>query len=360
MSPAGRKWTAAGTAPRVSVLMSVHNGARYLRDAVDSLLEQTFTDFELLVVDDASSDETPAILASYTDPRLCVLTHELNLGLTKSLNNALRESRGELIARQDADDRSHPSRLQKQVDFLDAHPELVLVGTGVRAMGPSGAVMRARVQHHAQTPLGVQWQLLFGNPFTHSSVMFRKAIVFGQLGGYDESYYYNQDFELWSRVAAEYGTCNLAEELVDCRVHSESIAGRRDAEVLTSRLENAKKNIGVQQRNVRRILGDGELAMQWPPLWTALNVSWLMDRPSHPRDALRLAAELRRQFTERYPQAKRDRDVALVYADVLWVIGRYLARSSPLLAATVLMRSAWLRFRGQRFAGGPKLVASTM
>jgi hypothetical protein len=117
-----------------------------------------------------------------------------------------------------------------------------------------------------------------------------------------------------------------------------------------SRLENAKKNIAVQQRNVRRILGDGELAAQWPPLWTALNVPWLLERPSNARDALRFAAELRRQFTELYPQAKQDRNVALIYADVLWAIGRYLTRSSPLVAAPVLMRSAWLRFRAQRFA----------
>ena len=340
----------AGTAPRVSVLMPVHNGARYLRDAVDSLLAQTFTDFELLVVDDASSDEAPAILASYSDPRLCVLTNDLNLGLTKSLNIALRESRGELIARQDADDRSHPQRLQKQVEFLDAHPELVLVGTGARLIDASGAVLRARKLHRAQTPLGVQWQLLFGNPFTHSSVMFRRAIILGRLGGYDEAYYYNQDFELWSRVAADYGSCNLAEELVDYRVHSESIAGRRDAEVLESRLENVKKNIAVQQRNVRRILGDSDLAARWPPLWTALSVAWLLKRPPNARDALRLAAELHQQFTERYPQAKQDRDVALIYADTLWAIGRYLTRSSPLVAAKVLLRSAWLRFRAQRFA----------
>jgi hypothetical protein len=342
--------TETATAPRVSVLMSVHNGARYLRDAVDSLLAQTFTSFELLVVDDASSDDTAAILASYSDRRLRVITNESNIGLTKSLNKALRESRGELIARQDGDDRSRPERLRKQVEFLDRHREVVLIGTGARTIDPSGALVRARMHHRAQTPLGVRWQLLFGNPFTHSSVMFRRAVVLDQLGGYDETYYYNQDFELWSRVIAGHDACNLAEELVDYRMHSESIAGRREAEVIESRIANVKKNIGVQQRNIRGLLGDEELAAQWPPLWTALSVPWLMERPPNARDALRLAAELRKRFTERYPQAKGDRDVSLVYADALWAIGRYLTRSSPFLSATVLARSAGLRLRARQLS----------
>jgi len=121
--------------PAVTVLMGVYNGELFVRDAIDSILAQSYRDFELLVVDDGSTDTTPAILASYDDSRLRVLRNEENIGLTRSLNRGLRAARGGLIARQDADDLSLPNRLARQVTFLESHPDVVLLGTQFVSLG---------------------------------------------------------------------------------------------------------------------------------------------------------------------------------------------------------------------------------
>ena len=115
------------TAPKVTVLMSVLNGEDYLREAIDSVLAQTFMDFEFLIIDNASTDMTPRIIASYSDSRIRVLRNDNVLTLTQSLNKGMRAARGDLIARLDADDLAMPERLEKQVRFLDAHPDVFLV-----------------------------------------------------------------------------------------------------------------------------------------------------------------------------------------------------------------------------------------
>src|SRR5260370_39130690 len=119
----------SATNPLVPVWLPVRNGGAHLEAALASVLAQTFADFELLVLDDGSTDATPEILRAMRDPRLRVVTHPQNLGLVPTLNRGLELARGELVARQDHDDVSHPARLQKQVDFFRAHPDHVLVGT---------------------------------------------------------------------------------------------------------------------------------------------------------------------------------------------------------------------------------------
>ncbi len=126
--------------PKVTVLLPVYNGARFLRQAIDSVLSQTWKDFELLVVNDGSTDGTAAILESYSDPRIRILSNVQNIGLTLSLNKGLQSARGEYIARIDADDIALPIRLEKQVSYLDQHPEVGLVATGVKVIDERGHV----------------------------------------------------------------------------------------------------------------------------------------------------------------------------------------------------------------------------
>ncbi len=214
--------------PAVTVLLAVYNGAALLRASVGSILAQTFTDFELLVVDDGSTDETPAILREYKDSRLRVVKNERNLGLTRSLNRGLAEARGKFIARHDADDLSDARRLEKQVAFLSQHPEVQLLGTCAWRISPEGRTTGPNdlpVTHDA-----IRWASVTDNPFLHTSVMFRRDCVLGEFRGYEERFAICQDFELWNRIAARYPVANLRARLVRMREHPSSMTRTQSAE----------------------------------------------------------------------------------------------------------------------------------
>ncbi len=207
--------------PRVTVLMAVYNGARHVAEALRSILGQTFEDFEFLVVNDGSTDETREIVQAHPDPRIRLIDNPCNLGLTRSLNRGLAAARGELIARQDADDISEPRRLARQVAFLDAHPDVALLGTWYRKIAADG-----RLRHGRRPPCGwteLRWALLFYCPLVHSSVMFRRRAVLQRVGSYDETFEYAQDYDLWQRVAAQLRAVNLAQPLVRLRIHPDSM-----------------------------------------------------------------------------------------------------------------------------------------
>jgi Glycosyl transferase family 2 len=206
---------AARTAPRVTVLMTVFNGERHLREAIDSVLGQSFGDFELLVVDDGSTDGTAGVLGAITDPRVRITRNATNIGLTRSLNSGLALARGMLIARHDADDVSEPDRLARQVAFLDANPDVALVGAAYRKIDERGAVLGDRM-----LPVDydrIRWVLHFYCPFVHSAVVFRAAVV-RAMGDYDDAFVYAQDYDLWSRLAVAHRVANLPDSLVRYRM----------------------------------------------------------------------------------------------------------------------------------------------
>jgi hypothetical protein len=201
--------------PKVTVLMAVYNGERFVREAIDSILSQTFQDFEFLIVDDGSTDRSREVILSYNDPRIRLLTNERNLGLTASLNRGLAEARGTYVARHDADDISEPTRLERQVACLDARADLALLGTWYRKIGEHGEFLGKRrlpVDH-----VRARWCLLFFCPFVHASVMLRRSLILERVGPYDESFAYAQDYDLWSRTAELLPVANLPEYLVRIR-----------------------------------------------------------------------------------------------------------------------------------------------
>lgn len=204
--------------PKVSVLMTVYNGARYLREAVESILNQTFTDFEFIIVDDGSTDETPAILDGYHDPRIVRLCNGRNLGLMRSLNRGLEVARGVYIARQDADDCSYLIRLEHQVAFLDAHPEVGLLGSAYDVMDAQGQVVD-RVAPPTDN-VTLQRMLVRHNRFCHGSIMMRRNLL-EQVGGYWEMPAV-EDYELYLRVAERTLLANLVEPLYAWRRHGDS------------------------------------------------------------------------------------------------------------------------------------------
>ena len=229
-----------GASPRVSVVMAVHDGARWVRDGVGSLLAQTFADFELLVVDDGSTDDTADVLRSIDDPRLRVLHNARNLGLAASLNRGLVAARGELVARQDVDDRSTPHRLARQVAFMDAHPDVALVGSWYTEIDADGAPLAA---HRLPTAhADILWALHLYSPFVHSAVLWRRVPVRDAVGEYDERLTYSMDFDLWRRIADRFPVANLPEPLLELRVHDTSMTatyGERATEGRRMRAERA-------------------------------------------------------------------------------------------------------------------------
>lgn len=212
--------------PRVSVLLPVYNGGPYLRQALDSLLGQSFADFEVIAIDDGSADDSLRILESVADSRFKVY-HQENRGLATTLNRAIGLASGRYLARQDQDDLSRPARFEKQAAFLDAHPDTGLVGTWAEVWqehGPSG-----RFHRHPTENAALQFELLFDNPFVHSSVMLRRSAV-EAVGAYstDPSRQPPEDYELWCRLARHCRVANLPEPLLVYRevATSMSRAGR--------------------------------------------------------------------------------------------------------------------------------------
>jgi len=214
----------SGAVPAVSVVMAVYNAEPWLVEAVDSVLGQTFADFELVVVDDGSVDATPEILRKLHDPRLRVITQR-QLGQTPALNHGLRVARGVLIARMDGDDVALPARFARQVAFLRAHPEVGLLGTACREISASGEVLRTITPPSDDRAL--RRVLIRTNPFTHSSMMFRRTVLDAS-GWYDERFVVAQDYDLWLRMSRLTRLASLDEPLVLRRLAPGQLSSARD------------------------------------------------------------------------------------------------------------------------------------
>jgi glycosyltransferase involved in cell wall biosynthesis len=210
--------------PAVSVVMGVFDGADWVAAAVESLLTQTLGDLEVIVVDDGSTDATPDVLASLRDPRLRV-DRRPRAGLTRSLIRALELARAPLVARLDADDLALPERLARQRAFLDAHPDVGLLGTGAREIDLTGrevAIVRPPAEDAA-----IRRALIRANPFVHSSVLMRRAAL-DRVGGYDPSLPVAQDYDLWMRLARVSRLANLPEPLVIRRLGPRRVSAVRE------------------------------------------------------------------------------------------------------------------------------------
>ncbi|NJL53841.1 glycosyltransferase [bacterium] len=204
--------------PLVSVIMTVRNGELYIGEAVSSILQQTYRNFELIVIDDGSSDRSLEVVQAYRDTRIRTIELGRNLGRTPALNIGLKAATGEYAAIQDADDISLPNRFTKQVAFLAANPEIGVCGAWLKTFGESAQVIRYSTDHEA-----IKRSLLFGTGIGHSSALIRKSFLDAHHLSYDESYQYCQDTELWSRAASLFRLANLPETLVLYRIHPQQI-----------------------------------------------------------------------------------------------------------------------------------------
>jgi len=215
--------------PLISVIMAVFNGEKYLHQAIKSVLEQTVADFEFVIINDTSTDNSINIIKSFNDSRIKLINNGSNIGLTKSLNKGIHFAKGRYIARQDADDISLPERFSLQITYFTKHPEAVLVSGEMETIDEHGKVISQ--SNLASSPIITRWYLLFYNRIGgHSQVMFRRNIV-EKIGGYNENFRYTQDYELWLRLVQHHDLIILPEKLIQYRHnHPDSLSATKAEE----------------------------------------------------------------------------------------------------------------------------------
>lgn len=211
----------SSTSPVISVLLPVYNAERYVAEAISSILTQTFTDFELIIINDGSTDNSGNVIKQFKDQRI-ILVEQNNQGLATSLNNGLKIAKGRYIARQDNDDVSAPDRFQKQVEYLEKHPGIGLLGTAALIVDENNKET-GRFHQHPLSSHELKYFLLFDNPFVHSSVMIRRTVM-QQVGPYYTGKQYFEDYNLWSAIARVSGVANLPDKLVRYREVSQGMS----------------------------------------------------------------------------------------------------------------------------------------
>ena len=228
--------------PKVTVLMAVHNGEPYLQQAVQSILGQSFQDFEFLIVDDASTDNSGKLLSGLSNAKVRIIANGKQLGLSSSLNQGIEASEGTYIARMDHDDISLPERLWKQTAFLDAHPEVDVIGSWAQTLG----LQPAQIWRYPTLDEDIRSEFIFNSSLVHGSVMLRKATFDRHQLRYDATIARAQDYELWTRAAPQIRFANLDAVLVQYRIHPEQAGSKYG----TEQRAVAEK---VRQREIARL-----------------------------------------------------------------------------------------------------------
>lgn len=242
--------------PKITVLMPAYNAGKYIGDAIESVLQQTFTDFELLIVNDGSTDNTTDVIQSFDDPRI-VMIYQDNKGVAQALNTGLKYARSPFIARFDADDVCHIERLQLQYEFMISNPDYSIIGSSADYMDMDGTYL------FTSTPPAISnediQQLEHSIcPFIHSTVFYKKDIIL-KAGGYNEYAYTFEDHFLWVNILKDQKTCNFSKPLIKLRLNPESITidekwrPRRFLEIKYTTLKN--RSITLNEGNELTELG---------------------------------------------------------------------------------------------------------
>lgn len=201
--------------PRVSVVMPVYNVALYIEEAIDSILSQTYEDFELIVIDDSSTDNTREIVSSYKDPRVILIKNEIKSGIANILNIAIKQARGEFIARMDGDDISLPNRLQIQIDFLDNNPSIALCSCALKMFGSDDKVWIREANFE-----NIKISMFFHSPILHATSVFRKDVFIKNNLFYNQDTFPAEDYDLWSRSVLKCELINIPNILYLYRIHN--------------------------------------------------------------------------------------------------------------------------------------------
>lgn len=233
--------------PKITVLMPVYNGEKYLIEAINSILNQTYKNFEFLIINDASTDSTKSIILSYEDPRIRLIDLETNIGLVRSLNKGLELAKGDFIARMDSDDISMPERLEKQYNHIIKNPEIGLVASNWEIIDEQGRSIAIRNISYCYEEMF--YLLFFKNILGHSTIFFNKELI-KKLNGYNENYSTCEDHELWCRIIR---TAKIEQ------VNDILVRWRKIPSSITSKFNNKQKLCSqrVFSNNVKMVLSDG-------------------------------------------------------------------------------------------------------
>jgi glycosyltransferase involved in cell wall biosynthesis len=226
--------------PRISVVMAVYNGDRFLKKAIESILNQSMQDFEFLIINDNSADQSEQIIESYTDKRIRVFKNSQNVGAAEARNIGLRNSKGFYVALMDCDDIAHPDRLKTQMDFLDSHPDIFLVSTACEIIDEADS--KISTFFPILEPAIFQWKMLIDNQIYHSSVMYRNDIA-KELGGYDKSKVPSEDYDLWCKIMFRYPIAQIGDVLTYYRVNSQGLTSKYPRHMEEMAIQIIQENI---------------------------------------------------------------------------------------------------------------------
>lgn len=212
--------------PKVSVVMPAYNAEKYISTAIESILNQTFKEFEFIIIDDGSTDSTWEVISRYAnkDGRVVPVKNERNLKICKSLTKGIDKARADLIARMDADDWAYPERLKYQVEFMERNPEVVILGNAIEVCDKN--INPINTRKYVQTDKKIRKRILKNSPFAHPTVMYRKSAVL-EAGGYDSGLADIEDYDLYFRLGKLGRFANLDETLLKLRTHSASVSNRK-------------------------------------------------------------------------------------------------------------------------------------
>jgi len=295
--------------PHISVVLPVYNGEAYLAEAVRSILGQTCTDFELLIVDDGSTDGSAAVAESFGDLRVRVIRLSPNGGIIAALKAGFAEARGVYIARMDADDLSLPERLARQAAFLDTHPSVGICGTWIEEFGARQSVVSLACE-----PEEIRVRLLFGWAMAHPTLMMSRRFLEKHGLAYREGFHHVEDMDLLMRASDLGSLANLPEVLLRYRTHEKQITARHQAEMGA----NTKKLLTRQLRLLvpSATLAEESLHLRLISGLTAGSIAW-RDLPRLGLWLLRLRAANRK--TKRYDRAVFERELRLKWR---WILGQ--------------------------------------
>ena len=271
--------------PKISVVMPAYNAEKYIAQAIDSILGQSYRDFEFLILNDCSTDGTEAIISAYNDPRIVYLKNDKNMGVAATLNKGFAAARGEYIARMDADDISLPERFSLQVAFLDAHPEVTVLGTHVECFSTEGS---GPLVQYMGSSAQLRIDLLFSSALAHPSVMLRRQPILA-LGGYDSHFEGMEDYELWCRVAEKSDLAVLPQVLLRYRIHPSQVTQQP-----SERKRQAARTLKMRQLTQLGIPTEGSIAE------TFYNY-----QPKQPKDLTQATLDIR--FLEALLDANREK-----------------------------------------------------
>jgi Glycosyl transferase family 2 len=351
---AGWKVYAEHVPPRVTVLIATYNDEPFVAAALDSVLAQTFTDFAVLVVDDASTDRSREVAAAYAarDPRIRLVAHATNLGPAATRNRGLAAIASEYVAALDGNDVCHPERLAEHVAYLDAHPEVALVGSQATLIDvagqPIGHVSRPT------TDVGMAWCRIFQSPVIQSAATFRRAIVWDELGGYDEGFRFGEDFDLWRRMARQGHTIrNLPRVLVSYRVDPLSLTGTPRHPAREGYLMRKAPMIQENLREARLTDdGDQDVTIQSIGCWIALGDICAAQSGDDVREAVGLIERCAARFAAIHGDQP---EVAALQAEMLVPALRKAPAAGRLFMLRLWMR-LWRRHRPTALRAWPRFA----